>query len=125
VRHRHLCGNTLNYQFGENDMAQTTAQSTRALRVVLDPRGQPTATVNPSPLASRLDTLQGKTVYMVDIGFGGGYEFLEEAAAWLHRNIPSIKIELRHKRGNMFLDDPELWAEVKAKGDAVIFGVGG
>jgi hypothetical protein len=62
---------------------------------------------------------------MVDIGFGGGYDFLEEAAAWLSRNIPSAKIELRHKRGNMFLDDPELFAEIKAKGHAVIFGVGG
>jgi hypothetical protein len=91
----------------------------------LDPRGQPTANVQPLTLASRLDTLEGKTVYLVDIGFGGGYDFLEEAAVWLHRNIPSIKTELRHKRGNMFLDDPELFAEIKARGDAVILGVGG
>jgi hypothetical protein len=104
-------------------MAQTTRTSRTA--AVLDPRGQPTAEIKPSALAPRLDTLQGKTVYMVDIGFGGGYDFLEEAAAWLHRNIPSIKIELRHKKGNMFLDDPELWAEVNAKGHAVILGVGG
>jgi hypothetical protein len=103
------------------------AQITRTSRTVavLDPRGQPTAEITSSALAPRLDTLQGKTVYMVDIGFGGGYDFLEEAAAWLNRNIPSIQIELRHKKGNMFLDDPELWAEVKAKGHAVIFGVGG
>jgi hypothetical protein len=106
-------------------MAQLTTQPARALRTVLDPRGQPTAEVQPSPLAPRLDTLEGKTVYMVDIGFGGGYDFLEEAAAWLHRNIPSIRIELRHKRGNMFLEDAELFSEIKAKGDAVIFGVGG
>lgn len=104
-------------------MAQTT-RSSRAV-TVLDPRGQPTAEITPSPLAPRLETLQGKRVYMVDIGFGGGYDFLEEAAAWLYRNIPSIKIELRHKRGNMFVDDPDLWAEVNAEGDAVIFGVGG
>ena len=106
-------------------MAHMTTQPGRALRVVLDPRGQPTANVQPLTLASRLDTLEGKTVYLVDIGFGGGYDFLEEAAVWLHRNIPSIKTELRHKRGNMFLDDPELFAEIKARGDAVIFGVGG
>ena len=107
-------------------MAQTTAQSrTSRTLTVLDPRGQPTAVVQPAALAPRLDTLQGKTVYMVDIGFGGGYDFLEEGAGWLYRNIPSIKIELRHKRGNMFLDDPELWVEIKDKGDAVIFGVGG
>ena len=106
-------------------MAQTTSQSTRSLRTVLDPRGQPTAKIQPSPLAPRLGTLEGKTLYMVDIGFGGGYDFLEEAAAWLNRNIPSAKIELRHKRGNMFLDDPELWEEISDKGDAVIFGVGG
>jgi hypothetical protein len=107
-------------------MAQTTAQPrTSRTLTVLDPRGQPTAAVQPSALADRLDTLQGKTVYMVDIGFGGGYDFLEAAAGWMYRNIPSIKIELRHKRGNMFLDDPELWVEIKDKGDAVIFGVGG
>ena len=106
-------------------MAQTTSQSTRSLRTVLDPRGQPTAKIQPSPLAPRLDTLEGKTLYMVDIGFGGGYDFLEEAAAWFNRHIPSAKIELRHKRGNMFLDDPELWEEISDKGDAVIFGVGG
>ncbi len=108
-------------------MVQKKASPTRSSRTisVLDPRGQPTAEILPLPLAPRLDRLQGKTVYMVDIGFGGGYDFLEEAAAWLHRNIPSIKIELRHKRGNMFLDDPELWTEIKSKGDAVIFGVGG
>ncbi len=95
------------------------------ISAVLDPRGQPTAKIEPCALAPRLDTLHGKTIYMVDIGFGGGYDFLEEAAAWLYRNIPSIKIELRHKRGNMFLDDPELFAEIKARGHAVIFGVGG
>lgn len=106
-------------------MARMTAQQSSALRTVLDPRGQPTAEIQPTALAPRLDTLEGKTIYMVDIGFGGGYDFLEEAAAWLLRNIPSVKIELRHKRGNMFLDDPELFAEIKKSGDAVIFGVGG
>jgi len=92
---------------------------------VLDPRGQPTGVFEPASMAPRLDTLNGKTIYLVDVGFGGGYEFLEEVVGWFSRNMPAVKTILRHKRGNMFLDDPELWAEVKDKGHAVIFGVGG
>ena len=92
---------------------------------VLDPRGQSTGVFEPSSMAPRLDTLNGKTIYLVDVGFGGGYEFLEEVVGWFSRNIPSLKTVLKRKRGNMFLDDPELWAEVKDKGHAVIFGVGG
>ena len=92
---------------------------------VLDPRGQSTGVFDPASLAPRLETLNGKTVYLVDVGFGGGYEFLEEVVGWFSRKMPAVKTVLRRKRGNMFLDDPELWAEVKDKGHAVIFGVGG
>jgi len=76
-------------------------------------------------MARRLETLSDKTVYLVDVGFAGGYEFLEELRGWFHRNMPDVHVVLCRKRGNMFLDDPELWAEVKDKGHAVIFGVGG
>ena len=106
-------------------MAQSGTQPTAALCTVLDPRGQPTLTVQPSALTPRLDTVEGKTVYLVDVGFGGGYEFLEEVVGWFSRHLPSVKTVLRRKKGNMFLDDPDLWGEVKLKGHAVIFGVGG
>ncbi len=92
---------------------------------VLDPRGRQTGVFEPSAMAPRLSTLDGKTVYLVDVGFGGGYEFLEEVAGWFSRNMPSVRTVLRRKRGNMFLDDPDLWSEVKDRGHAVIFGVGG
>lgn len=100
-------------------------KSTSMLTTVLDPRGQPTAVVQPHPLAPRLDTLKGKTVYLVDVGFGGGWEFLEEAVAWFSRNMPDVKTVLVRKKGIMFVDEPEMWAELKEKADAVIFGVGG
>jgi len=106
-------------------MATKTTKQATALCTVLDPRGQPTAAIQPHPLAPRLDTLQGKTVYLIDVGFGGGWEFLEETVGWFARNMPGVKTVLEHKKGIMFVDEPEMWADVKKKADAVIFGVGG
>jgi hypothetical protein len=98
---------------------------TGSLCTVLDPRGQPTNVVQPSPLAARLDTLEGKTVLLIDIGFGGGWEFLEETAAWFARNMPGVKTILRHKTGIMFVDEPQMWEDARRDAHAVIFGVGG
>jgi hypothetical protein len=106
-------------------MAAKSTKQTTSLCTVLDPRGQPTAAIKPQPLAPRLDTIHGKTIYMIDIGFGGGWEFLEETAAWFSRNQPGVKTVLQHKKGIMFIDEPEMWAEIKQRADAVIFGVGG
>jgi len=108
-------------------MASTSLQNTSrtSLRSVLNPQGQPTGVFEALSMAPRLDTLRDKMVYVVDVGFAGGYEFLEELTAWFSRNMPDTKTVLRRKRGNMFLDDPGLWAEIKQKGHAVVFGVGG
>ena len=107
-------------------MTATRAKNASALlTTVLDPRGQPTAVIDPHPLAPRLDTVQGKTLYLVDVGFGGGWEFLEETVGWFSRNMPGVKTVLLRKKGIMFVDEPEMWEEMRQKADAVIFGVGG
>jgi hypothetical protein len=106
-------------------MATPSTKQTSSLWSVLDPRGQPTAIIQPHPLAARLDTIQGKTLYLIDVGFGGGWEFLEETLAWFSRNQPGVKTVLQHKKGIMFIDEPEMWAEIKQNADGVIFGVGG
>jgi hypothetical protein len=106
-------------------MVLKKATPSTSLCTVLDPRGQPTLVVKPLPLAPRLDTLEGKTLYAVDVGFGGGWEFLEEAVDWFSRHMPGVKTVLQHKKGNMFVDEPEMWSELKQNADAVIFGVGG
>ena len=119
---------------------------------VLDPRGQPTGIFGrrlnvDSPMhaihdpvyqprdtaealgalkmAPRLDNLEDKTVYLVSTGFPGSTEFLEEVRDWLARNRPRVKTELREKKLGWATDEPELWAEIKENGDAVVFGVGG
>jgi len=93
-----------------------------------DPENQPRDTaeaLGAMKMAPRLDSLEGKTVYLVDTGFAGSADFMEEVRDWFTRNKPSIKIELRHKKTGMFTDEPELWKEIKENGDAVVFGVGG
>ena len=76
-------------------------------------------------MASRLDSIEGKTVFLVNTGFHGSKEFMEELRDWFTKNHPEIKTELRNKKTNMFTDEPELWQEIKENGDAAILGVGG
>jgi hypothetical protein len=110
-------------------MAQTIASSPsalqRPLQTVLDPLGQPVESKKYLSMAPRLGTLDGKTVYLVDVGFAGGYEFLEELRDWFSRRMPSTRAVLKRKPGNMFMDAPDLWSEIEREGHAVIFGVGG
>ena len=106
----------------------TTTRAKRAsalLTTVLDPRGQPTISRSAAAAGASSRYHQGKTIYLVDVGFGGGWEFLEETVGWFSRNMPGVKTVLLHKKGIMFVDEPEMWAEMKQKADAVIFGVGG
>jgi len=95
---------------------------------ILNPDSQPVITIEQLEglqMAPRLDSLEGKTVYLVNTGFAGGKEFMEELQAWFTENHPEIKTVLRHKKTSMFSDEPELWKEIKENGDAAIIGVGG
>jgi hypothetical protein len=79
-----------------------------------------------SSFARRLDTLENKTVYLVDIGFGGGYNFMLQLQKWFTENMPSVTAIVKRKPGNVFMDDKnELWEEIKANGHAVVLGVAG
>jgi len=76
--------------------------------------------------AKRLDTLNGKTVYLVDTGFGGSYNFMLQLQKWFKEKMPSVTTIRRRKPGNVFMDDNNtLWEEIKEKGHAVVLGVAG
>lgn len=91
---------------------------------LLNPLGQPETTLQEMHMAERLPTLDGKTVYLVETGFAGAKEFMEEVQGWFTRNRPKIKTVFRSKGNNTFANDPVLWNEVKKNADAVFFGVG-
>ena len=101
---------------------------------VLNPEGRLVQTVDnagsdasaPAPLAPRLPSLDGKTVYLVDTGFGGSYKFMRELESWFATNMPSVKTVRARKPGGPFADDNDaLWEEIKKRGDAAVLGVGG
>lgn len=90
---------------------------------VFNPLGQPPA-IKRVPMASRINDLKGKTIYIVDIGFSGTHQFLTELQDILKEKYPDTNWPLRDKVGTYFNDDPKLWTEIKEKGDAMIMGVG-
>lgn len=81
------------------------------------------------PLAPRLDTLNGKTIYLVDTDWGGMGQndgILQEMQAWFAEDMPSVKTIIKIKKGNFVTDDPGLWEEIaENKGDGVLLGVAG
>ena len=76
--------------------------------------------------ASRLATLENKTIYLVDLGFGGSYKFMQQVQKWFAEHMPSVTTVRKRKTGHVFADDTtDLWEEIKAKGDAAVLGVAG
>jgi hypothetical protein len=102
-------------------MAGFASAAEEAKIAVLNPRGTPPP-IRLVPMASRLDTLDGKTIYVINIGFGD--TFLPEVQKVLAEKYPTANWVFKRKQGSYFDDDPKLWAEIKEKGNAMIMGVG-
>jgi hypothetical protein len=89
----------------------------------MNPQGTPPP-IRLVPMAPRLDSLEGKTVYFVDVRYVGADVFLKEMMAWFSTNMPKVKLEFRQKAGAYAENDPQLWDEIRQKGDAVIMAIG-
>jgi hypothetical protein len=101
-------------------------------------QGQSITVLNPAlstemaervPLAPRAGSLEGKTIYLVDMQWGGpdaGYSVFEEMQKWFSKNMPSVKVVLKRTQNGWMGDDPALRNEIVEKGAAgAVIGIGG
>jgi hypothetical protein len=90
--------------------------------VVHDPRGYPPK-VTGKRLAPRLESLDGKVVYLVDCLFDNSAVFMQQLRQWFATRLPSVEVRDIKPRES-WVDDADMRAEIEANGDAAILGVG-
>jgi hypothetical protein len=104
--------------------SRTTGQAGTEKITVVNPLGTPPP-VTLKAQAPRLDTLDGKTIYMVNYGYPNSDNVLYEMVDWFKANYPKTTFEYRAKPGGMNgREDPALWEEMRQKADAMILGIG-
>ncbi len=89
---------------------------------VLNPEGYPPK-VGATGMAPSLDALDGKKVYLVDVGFANSDNFIAQLHGWFEDHRPTIRTEIV-RWGDQHQPNPELCERIKADGDAAIIGVG-
>jgi hypothetical protein len=89
---------------------------------VLDPTGYPPK-VTGRGLTQSLDTLEGKTVFLVDVGWEDCDVFMREMGDWLQQHRPALRTQIVRWQ-DQHRPDPALCERIKAEGDAAILGVG-
>lgn len=106
---------------GATDSAAGNASQIKITGV--NPKGTPPS-IQLYPLAPRLSSLDGKTIYLVDTGFQGGDILLQQMQKWFQQNMPTVKTVYKRKAGVYFEDDPALWQEIKTHGNAAVMAIG-
>jgi hypothetical protein len=90
---------------------------------VLSPIGYPPK-ITRKTAAPRLESIDGKTIYLVDCRFDDSIELLKQVQAWFAQHMPGVKTRIISLSATYQHDDPKTWEEIKAHGDAAIVGVG-
>ena len=103
-----------------NDQVQ--AASTEKI-TVLNPMGTPPP-VQLRSMAPRLDTIDGKTIYIVNDGYPGSNILCAELEKGFKETYPKTTFIYKDKRGGMGGEDQALWAEMEEKADAMIIPLG-
>ena len=89
---------------------------------VHDPRGYPPK-VTGKRLAARPQSLNGKTLYLVDCLFDNSETFMDQLRRWFAEHMPGIDTRMIKPRES-WVDDPGMREKIAADGHAAVFGVG-
>jgi hypothetical protein len=90
---------------------------------VLNPTGFPPK-VAKKAAAPRPESLDGKTIYLVDCRFDDSIELLRQVQAWFAAHMPGVTTRIISLSATYQHDDPKTWNEIKTNGHAAILGVG-
>lgn len=90
---------------------------------VLNPMGHPPK-AEQLGMAPRPDSLEGRTVYLVDCRFDDGDILMRQMGEWFTEHRPGTKVEVRRKSNVYTQRDDALYEEIKQQGDAAVIGVG-
>jgi hypothetical protein len=105
------------------EQSGAVGSSGEQLITVLNPTGI-APEIERRAMAPRPDSLDGKTVYLVDVTFNGGDLFLEQMQQWMAVNMPNVQTEFRIKQGVYSADDPALWEEIQSVDGMMIMAIG-
>lgn len=89
---------------------------------VHDPRGY-APKVTGKPLAPRLESLEGRTLYLVDCLFDNSENFMTQMQGWFSEHLPAVDTRIIRPKES-WVDDPDMRSRIEADGDAAILGVG-
>lgn len=98
---------------------------------VHDPRGYPPS-VTSKRLAPRVETLEGKVIYLVDCLFDNSGVFMDQMQKWFAEHLPAVQTRVVRLNVPMreftpskgWADDPAMLAKIQADGGGAVLGVG-
>ena len=94
----------------------------RGKLTVHDPRGYPPK-VTGKRLAPRLESLDGKVIFLVDCQFDNSDVFMQQMREWFAEHLPRVQTRIIETRES-WVDDADMRATVAREGDGAILGVG-
>jgi len=118
-----LIGLCFSFTYMHSPADVQAANAEDPILTVLNPLGTPPP-IKLKAMAPRLDTIKGKTIYIVNDGYPGSGILLGELTAVMTEKYPDTKFIYRDKPGGMGSEDAALWDEMGQKADAMIIALG-